>query len=513
MSPVFHAEPSPSRATQEVLAALSPTNPFCSPAYGDAMHALGWKPWALTVLDGGAIVAGCFAFMRSGLLYRTVEVPSLPSPLRPHEKTWWSGLLKFCKHQGVRSLTVSGYGSSNVSIPPAVTTAISSRREYVVDLETSDLEERFWERHRALIAQARDACIAVRCAQGLEASRRHVAMARKVGWTTEGLETTAPNSLTPSISEAIVSKEAGMLLQAVQDGNLMASVLVLTARRGAYVHSIGITAEGVARGAPHLLIAHLAQDCRRRHMKSLNLGEADESNPWLETFNAGFGAHQRSVLSARLGFGPVAPRKLGTALRFFRQSPLGFVRHVFGRVERYVAYSAEPQEIAPPDQVTGVTFEKLSDTRLAELCAIHPEASVHLERSRRLGFNDAYGVFVAGELAHISWLVGADHDRLCPVRNVKVRPGEAEIGPCSTLPRFRGRGLYAYAIRSLAQIAAAKSIRRLYMITHVRNRASQRGIEKGGLRRCGSIVRIVFPFLSSTRGITLRGHRLRKTPS
>lgn len=102
-----------------------------------------------------------------------------------------------------------------------------------------------------------------------------------------------------------------------------------------------------------------------------------------------------------------------------------------------------------------------------------------------------------------------EEDKRLALRLVKLRPGEAEITSAFTLPQFRARGLYPFAIRTLCALAGQRSLERVFMITHRENRASQRGILKAGLRRQGWIVRIVPPLAPSGRGVILRGFRLK----
>jgi hypothetical protein len=73
-------------------------------------------------------------------------------------------------------------------------------------------------------------------------------------------------------------------------------------------------------------------------------------------------------------------------------------------------------------------------------------------------------------------MITADHDS--PGSFVGLKEGEVEITHCFTFPQFRKLGIYPYAIRSLCQIAAQNRIRRVFMITNVKNIASQQGIEK-----------------------------------
>ena len=58
-----------------------------------------------------------------------------------------------------------------------------------------------------------------------------------------------------------------------------------------------------------------------------------------------------------------------------------------------------------------------------------------------------------------------------------LNKGEFEIGPCFTLPKFRGRGVYPSV---LIYILEKNKNSKFYMIVHKNNIPSIRGIEKSG---------------------------------
>jgi len=161
-------------------------------------------------------------------------------------------------------------------------------------------------------------------------------------------------------------------------------------------------------------------------------------------------------------------------------------------VERWVVFSAAVEGIPAPVTSAGFTFARLTDEAIARLPAdLKPE---QVERRQRLGFNGAYEVRVDGAIAHISWLIPRSEDRRILPRVLKLRDGEAEITACLTLPEFRGRGIYPYAIRAIAREAGELGIRRLYMKTKTDNLASQRGIEKAGFERYGQVLHYHLPW-------------------
>jgi RimJ/RimL family protein N-acetyltransferase len=197
-----------------------------------------------------------------------------------------------------------------------------------------------------------------------------------------------------------------------------------------------------------------------------------------------------------------------TCTRHLQEDPLAWMRTFFERAECFVAFAADPSVIALPDQTSDLNIVRLSTEQIADLARRFPEVDRDVQRIRTHGFNDAWGVFKGHELSHVSWLISAKHDRRLPVRNVKLRRGEAEITHALTRFPFRGQGIFPLAIRSLCQIAAARGVRQVFLITGVNNTSSRRAIEKAGIRQRGEIIRhVLLPRIQNRWSITDRGHR------
>jgi RimJ/RimL family protein N-acetyltransferase len=135
------------------------------------------------------------------------------------------------------------------------------------------------------------------------------------------------------------------------------------------------------------------------------------------------------------------------------------------------------------------------------------EVIEQLDYVRRRGCVSAYAVHLNGHIAHISWVMTSELERDYPIKNVKLRAREVEITHCITLEEYRGMGLYPYAIRSICQLEAERGTRRVFMITNVRNKSSQRGMQKAGLTYCGRIIRLASSALPDHYSVTWRGHR------
>ena len=175
-------------------------------------------------------------------------------------------------------------------------------------------------------------------------------------------------------------------------------------------------------------------------------------------------------------------------------------------VDHYFVYRADPRTISVAPPPAEIEVRKLTDE---ELRGVADDADFGFS-ARKLDVirNTAYGLRVRGELAHIAWLIDAEQDRAQSVRNARLRDGEREITHCVTSGKFRGRGLYPLAIAHLCGEATRQGARQVIMITGCHNIASQRGIEKAGLRPCGTVVRL-FLRIRPHVAITWRGRRWR----
>src|SRR3972149_3053653 len=137
----FHAEANPSAKLCEEVANLAPANPFYTFEYLESKRAAGVRPLLLLLRQNGQLVAGCPAFLHTGLLTRSLEIESLPTI--PDSAVFWGHLQRFCRESGISGLGVYTAASTSARIP-ALPGEIwrRTRSEYVLELQTSDLWKR-----------------------------------------------------------------------------------------------------------------------------------------------------------------------------------------------------------------------------------------------------------------------------------------------------------------------------------------------------------------------------------
>ena len=130
---MFVAEPEPSKALQESVAALAPANPFLTAGYIESQRVSGAEPWIFVLRDAGTLRTGCTGFLRVGRLTRSLEIPSLPAI--PDPTAFWTGLLDHCRRTHTAYLTVNSFASPAADIPrlPGETWR-RNRHEYVLAL-------------------------------------------------------------------------------------------------------------------------------------------------------------------------------------------------------------------------------------------------------------------------------------------------------------------------------------------------------------------------------------------
>jgi lipid II:glycine glycyltransferase (peptidoglycan interpeptide bridge formation enzyme) len=217
--------------------------------------------------------------------------------------------LEFCRKQGVTRLELNSFASAAASIP--VWPGERSRRkrcEYVLDLGPSgtDLWKRLASNHARNIKRARKLGLEVRRTRESAACRIHAdLMAASLERRKDrGESVFEDDALQPVL--ALTRHGAGELFQIVRQQQVLSSILVLLADKGAYYHSAGTSPDGMACGASHCLIHDIAQTLQGQGLERFNLGGADETNAGLERFKSGFGATATELEAAEFSFaGPL----------------------------------------------------------------------------------------------------------------------------------------------------------------------------------------------------------------
>lgn len=488
------------------LEKCTPTNPFYTAKFALSKRDMGSEPWVLGLREENRIVGGCTAFLQRGALNNRLEICSIYEAISTD--VFWNGLMEFCKRAHITELEVGSFGSLNSDIPPLPGEVRRRVRwEFPLDLRQTDWQGKIHQKHRKRIRQAQEQGIEIRRSTDLSDLDRHQAVIMTSMQRRSDRGEIVPAEISTAEHALYLTHGAGELFQALKDGQVVSSYLVLYAERGIYTHSSGNTPEGMRCGASHLLQFEILNAAQRESKDLCTLGGVDDLDSGLAQFKTYFGGDIRPLQAASFYLGSTLRRRLTTAVRLWRQDRRALVSVATGKLDRWKVFVVKTESVPTPSLPADISFRKLMD---ADLNKIEPVVLRHeqLARSKALGFNGAYAVFVKGAIAHVSWLLTQEFDKVPPPL-VALKRDEAEITACVTLPEYRGRGLYGIAIQSICQVAREQGIQRVFMKTKPSNTASQKGIQKAGLKACGQILQVIPPLFPRLGCLVYRGHRWR----
>src|SRR5437588_5746705 len=262
--------------------------------------------------------------MKSGYLGRSLEITSLPAfPDWEGSEVFWGGLLQVCRQHRISDLLAHTYASAAVTIP-ALPGEIRRRIrcEYVLELQRPDLWDRLYRDHKRNIKEGRKAGLQMRRAVDQHACQEH---ARLVGMSLERRKSrgeSVPEDVQVQSFVTMTQSGAGELFQAVLDGVVLSSILVLMATRGAYDQTSGTSPQGMASGASHFLVYEIASTLREQSKELFYLGGAGELDFGLKRFKAGFGASLVKLEAAEFFLGSPIRRGLRSAAWLLRDRSL-----------------------------------------------------------------------------------------------------------------------------------------------------------------------------------------------
>ena len=316
----FGVDRKPSAKLCREISALVPENPFYTVEYIDAKRTSGFQPWILSLSERGRVICGCPAFLKTGLLTRSLKIESMP--MIPDTRLFWSELQKLCAEARISELDVNTAASNCAGIPqlPGELWRVS-RCEFVLDLKGSDLLRGLRNSHRGRVNRSRKSGVSLRQARGPRAWREHAhavcsSMDRRRArgesfWAVEQTQ----------FCEALIHNGQGELFQACLGGKVLSSAFIVTSRRGAYYFWAGTTKEGMALGASHFLVFEIAKTMQGRSLDVFNLGGTDLQNRGLIEFKRGFGARELRLEAAGFCLGSKLKRKLGRAVGLLVHDP------------------------------------------------------------------------------------------------------------------------------------------------------------------------------------------------
>lgn len=486
-------------------------NPFCTDSYVKAMQQLGHECWAVGIRREDILQDAAIALVRHGRLGASLEIPSLPAAAQT--PIFWDGLYALSKRLKITDLIAGTFASPRFALPPLRGEISRNKRvEYVLAIGQDDFAARLSSNHQKNIKKARAAGVTLR--RGFQHPGSLADHARMIAYSRD--RRAARGELVPTSEVeakehlAYLESGAGELFQAVHKGDIVSSLLVLRSAGSAYGQSTGTSPEGRSVGASHFLFHGVCCELHREGVRTFNIGGAPEGSSLAE-FKAGFGAAEVPLYECACYIGPAWLKKLRSAVRLVRADRPLLWKLLSGNSYRMHVYALATDAPMPPIPVPPrARFQPLSEDDL-NIPVITPDEAEfrrrQLERLRRYGTSHAYGVYVGDKLAHVSWLLPASVAALERPKILKLGEDEAEITASETLPAFRGRRLYVFAIQQIFGIAQQSGIRKIYMKARRENTSSQIGILKAGLRLT-SIVTVFTPPAIPGKTFVLRRLRM-----
>ena len=275
---------------------LNSHNPFYTLEYISYRRLLGFTPWLLNRNNPTQSETYCLAFMKTGRLRRSVEIPSIPD-IQPNE-SFWQNLLNFCRENGVTDLSVNSFCSPGGIIPNlGHEKERKTRWEFLLNLQHPDNLENISKHHIRKIKLAQKNGIQICRTHDHEAAKIHAQLiSMSMQRRKNRGENVSISTHTENIDRIIQSK-SGEFFQAVLADQVVSSYLILIAKKGGYYHSGGTNPKGMDCGASHLLVHEIARTLRDEGKELFNLGGTDNPNPesGLVKFKTGFGTATEQI--------------------------------------------------------------------------------------------------------------------------------------------------------------------------------------------------------------------------
>lgn len=310
MSTQFHSHAEPSDLIFKGLESAAPRNPFYTKAYSDAIRGPGTTVVALT-LESDGIDSGCIGYLKSGRLNRRFDIVSVPKP--SDADVFWKGLEDFCRTEKIDILKLDTFGSDEVDI--AMFRGESERIdrfEYHLDLTGGvDLEGKLHRRARRNWQVAGKAGCTIRrsttefVSDHVLTSNSSLQRRKMRGESIEYLneETQATKFLDNGIGE---------IFQAVYEGEVASSLLVVKSSKGVYAQTSGTTDEGFRLGASHFLWHETAKLLQQEGYELFNLGGVTMDAKGLRQFKESFAPIRINLQAVSFYLGSKMKRSLSS---------------------------------------------------------------------------------------------------------------------------------------------------------------------------------------------------------
>lgn len=189
----------------------------------------------------------------------------------------------------------------------------------------------------------------------------------------------------------------------------------------------------------------------------------------------------------------IALRK--SLLNWLTRKKYKFLNSVYDFNKLDLFYLTPNQAITLPCR-NDIDIIKLSHHDLTKLAAgndrFAEQARLYFQKR---GIKSVYGAYRNGELVHTSWVYTATEYKKEPFSRLALKEHEAEIVNCFTAKKYRGLGIYPYAINLISNLEFQNGIECIYIMADYMNTASRKGIIKAGFKYLGKVIYLRSPVL------------------
>ena len=139
---------------------------------------------------------------------------------------------------------------------------------------------------------------------------------------------------------------------------------------------------------------------------------------------------------------------------------------------------------------TSARFSEAKPETALALAAAMNLAEPHIVQRRFTAGSRCFVARIDGAIAGYGWISqGVEHIGELE-RELRMRPDEAYIWDCATLPLFRRQGIYSALLEYIAAALRDEGIRRLWIGASLKNRPSLRGFANAGFQPAITIIYI-----------------------
>ena len=377
------------------------------------------------------------------------------------------------KPMGIKSLSLNTFNA--VNSPDALATAINlncnMRFEFLLDIAQYSLNK-LSQNHKRNIKKAIKAGASITLPADTEAMRSHIELVNT------NLDNKGLGGITnsPEYFQQLIEGNAGLLMQVMENGQLLASTFFITNKDYAYYHSSGSSDRGKQIGAAYFLVDCMIAEMRTRQMGYLNFGGCTSEQTGLCRFKMGFRPETRVLASAS--------RRLILTGRQRIRSLLSTKPEDILSVNRVKVYK-KPALDFPPANIEGYVFRKMSYESLFEAVSTAPELGPCLEIFCRPSPHCYALLSKQQQVLAIGFVETAEISRKSAANMHSLPSDVGEIAHLQVVKAMQARGIGRLLIGLLEREVFSMGFKKVYCRAAVQDIASEKMVLAAGFEIVG----------------------------